>query len=127
MTKSLQSCGGLPALQLGHTALLCVKVRVRTIHTLSFGDRKVPAVKSAADCVVRLEISSNWGMAGFSETCKRLFASVKFREVCSLQRNPMLPIFKSVRIQSFPKKKGLSNLPSEERFSGQYLVNLRDS
>lgn len=115
-------------MQLGHTALLCVKVRVTTVRTLSFGDRKVPTVKSAADCVVRLEISSNWGMAGFRETCcKRLFASVKFREVCSLQRNPMLPIFKSVRIQSFQKKKALSNLPSEERLIGQYFVNLRDS
>lgn len=43
----MESCGGLPALQLGHMASLCVKVRVRTMCTLSFGEKKVPAT----DCV----------------------------------------------------------------------------
>lgn len=98
---NLESCEGLPALQLGHMASLCVKVRVRTMCTLSFGEKK----STCNRLCVRLETSSNWGMIGFSEICcKRLFSSVKFREVCSLQRNPMLPILKSVRNQSFPQK-----------------------
>lgn len=89
-------------MQSGYTASLCVKVGVRTIWTLSFGDKEIPA----GDSVVRLETSSNWVMTGFSETCcKKFFSSVEFREVFYLQRNPMLPILKSVKIRSFPKEK----------------------
>lgn len=50
--------GGLTDLQSGHTVSLCVKVGVRMICALSFGERKTPA----ADYVVSLETSSNWDM-----------------------------------------------------------------